>query len=576
MIIKKDNSKIHYLYHYTPKENVESILSSGVIQSEDQYTFFTDNYYKSINLFENEMMSNKYHITKERIFERRSYANPEDYRIIKIPYYNDGNFVKMIFDNQPKVNIYNVSTIHKGNLYFEKEKAEVLEIPVQKGNLFLPKLFAKLSFFMMIFFNPILTKADTYLDNPSYYNTEWFDPNTYNDTQEYTITTAKELAGLSYLANREGYTFEGKKIIFEFPKISSSIGRLEAVDHDWVQLPATFAGDFENRIFDNYGISCGYHLLVIGTEAEGQVGIKEGNQCNVYYDQYSQGIDSVIVRDCKSLNSTTPGYYRIIPEAENGTISLKRKASIGDKNVTFTITPDYGYVLENYSVIDKSNNTVNVTQNNDKYSFTMPRKEVTIHANFKKALFTIQINSNNATIEPAGPLEVEYLENQSFRIKADVGYECKGYQINDGEMIPINSSEFVITVDQNMTINVVVEPIDYTLTDQSKENKYIFNVEEEFDTITEVNLCKDNSCTKLKQSEYEVKEQNIILLNEIQEGNYTLQVSFSNHKTSTIDFKVKKKIVNPETKRNLLLIVMIPILFLTAFITRRKGSKRSE
>ena len=568
MIIKKNNKKIKYLYHYTLKENINSILSSGVIKSDDKYTFFTDNYYKSISLFENEMMSNKIHITNDRVIKRRNYANPDDYRIIKIPYYNDGKFVKMIFDNEAKDSIYNVSTIHEGNVYFDRNRAEVLDIPVQSGNLIMPKIFTKFAFLVMTFINPICAKADTWLDNETYYSTSWFNPNTYDTTTDYTISTASELAGLSYLSNTLGYTFEGKDINFSFPYSSSSLHILDATDHDWVYLAPSFKGRFENRIFDNYGETCGYHRLIIGTEDKGQVNLKEDNQCIIYNSSTSGG--SAVEDKCSKLNFTYPGYYKIISTTENGTVSLKRKASVGDKTIIFELIPDYGYTLDSYSVKDSSNNNINVTvESNNKYSFKMPRKNVTITASFKKSLFTITINSNHATIDPEGPLEVEYLNNQSFVVRADIGYEVKGYQINDGEIVPINDSQFIVNVDQNMIINVVVEPIDYTIIDERANNKYIFAVKEDFDEIREVNLCNNNICNKLSSSEYKVENKKITILKDLKEGQYTLKVTFSNERVSSIDFSVLA-IINPTTKTNIILLLSLSFIVIFSIIIKKK------
>ena len=75
--------------------------------------FFTDNYYKSVSLFEQEMMSNKPFIDLDGKIKRREYANPKDYKIIKIPYKNDGKFVRINMNNK-KDSVYNISTIHEG------------------------------------------------------------------------------------------------------------------------------------------------------------------------------------------------------------------------------------------------------------------------------------------------------------------------------------------------------------------------------------------------------------------------------------------------------------------------------
>ena len=81
--IEQDSRKIKYLYHYTLKENVKSILSSKVIKSSDNFIFFTDSYEKSVELFEDEMMTSHYYYDLDCNLKKRIPARKEDYRIIR-------------------------------------------------------------------------------------------------------------------------------------------------------------------------------------------------------------------------------------------------------------------------------------------------------------------------------------------------------------------------------------------------------------------------------------------------------------------------------------------------------------
>jgi hypothetical protein len=73
-------------------------------------------------------------------------------------------------------------------------------------------------------------------------------------------------------------------------------------------------------------------------------------------------------------------------DTENGTVTTDvSRAKAGD-TVTITATPDEGYEVESVRVYDADGNRVTVTDNGDgTYSFTMPKRAVTIDAAFTEA-----------------------------------------------------------------------------------------------------------------------------------------------------------------------------------------------
>ncbi len=118
---------------------------------------------------------------------------------------------------------------------------------------------------LTLFFIPTMVKADTWLDDPSYRDTSWFDPSTYNNVKgdvssfygnyDYLINTPEKLAGLLYLVNVEGYTFQnevikitGNKVIYE-NKTSNFFIDMSA--HDWVPLNSNFGGILYSYYYDN-------------------------------------------------------------------------------------------------------------------------------------------------------------------------------------------------------------------------------------------------------------------------------------------------------------------------------------
>ncbi len=589
MIIKKNKSKIKYLYHYTPKENVESIIQSGVIKSQDDYTFFTDNYYKSISLFEEEMMSNKYHITIDKKLERRSYANPEDYRIIKIPYKNDGNFVKMIFEGMKKDSIYNISTIHKGNLYFEKEKVEVLPVSVQKGMTIKFPILAKLAFILNVFTAPIMAKADTWIDSEEYYNLRWFNANTYATTNGFTFTTKEDIAGLSYVTNVLGYTFEGKTLFFKYAGCSSLYYNceLDMTEHDWVPLPESFAGVIDTRRFNN-GQLCGWHYLQLGYEKDATAPqFKAGdNKCTIFRHLTSGG-ETEIDNGCRYVAKSSVAYHVYKEDSEHGSITLGRTRLAQYGKGSFTLNPDPGYKVNRVTITTTDGQNVQPSLVSNTCSYSMPNSDITVRATFKKETYTIRVNVNHARITPDASLaSVEYQDSRTITIQPNTGYQVVGYQMNGGDIVEIEDPSFTIpSVEENLTIDIIVEPIHHTITNKSKDKNYLFYIEEPFNGINEVRLCSNNNCKKLKTREYKIKDQDITILKSLSKGEYRLEITFDNSDVSTIEFRVegngstdteKPQLINPNTKSNLIVLLGSILVVIIAFLTNKKKKTREK
>lgn len=92
----------------------------------------------------------------------------------------------------------------------------------------------------------------------------------------------------------------------------------------------------------------------------------------------------------------TPSYL-ITTTAEHGTITLTGTYSkesnsycMPDRNVSFTVEPEEGYVLDTVTIINESNNGAIAATSN---SFTMPNSPVTITATFKTAPYAITTNT---------------------------------------------------------------------------------------------------------------------------------------------------------------------------------------
>ena len=72
----------------------------------------------------------------------------------------------------------------------------------------------------------------------------------------------------------------------------------------------------------------------------------------------------------------------VLTQATGGTISSSNTTSQPDKTITLTAVPDSGYVLKKWIVKDAQENGISVTTDNNVGTFTMPKSDVTVTAEF--------------------------------------------------------------------------------------------------------------------------------------------------------------------------------------------------
>ena len=99
---------------------------------------------------------------------------------------------------------------------------------------------------------------------------------------------------------------------------------------------------------------------------------------------YSGEKTGTITVTAQERPSSSPTRYNVtVDKAVNGTVSANSSRAFKGDTVTVTVTPDSGYVLETLTVTDKNGNELALTDKGDgKYTFTMPRGEVTVKAAF--------------------------------------------------------------------------------------------------------------------------------------------------------------------------------------------------
>lgn len=94
-----------------------------------------------------------------------------------------------------------------------------------------------------------------------------------------------------------------------------------------------------------------------------------------------------VVKDKKETSKkskSSPKYQITVEDSENGTAESSLTKAKKGTTITLTAFAEEGYELEGFTVLDKNGDAVDVTEKNGKYTFKMPRSNVTVEADFTK------------------------------------------------------------------------------------------------------------------------------------------------------------------------------------------------
>ena len=145
-------------------------------------------------------------------------------------------------------------------------------------------------------------------------------------------------------------------------------------------------------------------------------------------------------------------------QAQNGTVTVAQSAQYGD-NVTITLAPATGYVLDTLTVTDSESHEITVTDN----AFTMPADNVTVTATFKKIDYTITTaQTQNGTVTVAQG--AQYGDNVTITLAPATGYELDTLTVTDSASheITVTNNAFTMPAD-NITVTATFKASDYSV-----------------------------------------------------------------------------------------------------------------
>ena len=94
-------------------------------------------------------------------------------------------------------------------------------------------------------------------------------------------------------------------------------------------------------------------------------------------------------------------YYSVkVDKAEHGSITTSSISIYSGGTVTLTIKPENGYKLDKITIMDSQNKSIELTEEDGKYTFKMPNRNVTVTAKFIPEQTAMPTPTPNATPAP--------------------------------------------------------------------------------------------------------------------------------------------------------------------------------
>lgn len=144
--------------------------------------------------------------------------------------------------------------------------------------------------------------------------------------------------------------------------------------------------------------------------------------------------------------------YTVTTDVPHGSIEISHEAAAEDETVTFTVTPDAGYLLNGVTVTDADNHELTVTNG----SFTMPAANVTVTAAFTAIDYTVTVNvTGRGTASANKTTGVHVGDSVSLFYEPADGFRCTGLTAvdADGNDVPVSFGAFTMPA-SNVTVNV--------------------------------------------------------------------------------------------------------------------------
>ncbi len=357
MKFKKTDLRSNTLFHYTTLENARKIIEERKVRTgNDVFCFFTESEEKARELFSELMEQGTEYIGDDLKIHKRKYCSPLENVILKITVKNDNQFYRFICETDG-FNPYEYSVLHFGELIFENVEIlpivqKEIEQTVSNTDVEAERLYKKnpyknglkrmaaagvLAAILTTNAFPVFassTSSESWLD-PGKYDISWYSASETN----FEITTAAQLAGISYLAgNNEN--LKGKRF--------NIMNDIDLTAYEWDTIPKSFEGVIE-----------GLHkvLLIKTDQTPFTEDLQDKGDVSVLYSvpvggiengkTYCSAVDVIVFKGAIAkvvINGTeatvTDGKFTVPPQNGGQKIVVTDK---GGGEMTYTITVNDGH-----------------------------------------------------------------------------------------------------------------------------------------------------------------------------------------------------------------------------------------
>lgn len=181
-------------------------------------------------------------------------------------------------------------------------------------------------------------------------------------------------------------------------------------------------------------------------------------------------VSMAVITACGGKESTDAVKYRItVVEAENGEISSSLAEAAEGTQVTITVTPDSGYRLGELKVDGEA-----ATVAENKYTFTMPGKEVTVEGSFVENTYKVTVGKSENGSVSISKSSAAPGETITVTATPDFGYALKSVTVN-GTAATVSGNTATFTMPE-ADANVVVTFETAALTVESIPEKTAFEI----------------------------------------------------------------------------------------------------
>lgn len=197
------------------------------------------------------------------------------------------------------------------------------------------------------------------------------------------------------------------------------------------------------------------------------------SSCGGFFDDVSAADSSPTYAPSAAGNSAPISYAINIDQSiEHGSVASSTASAnpaskaVEGETVTLAASPDDGYALASLTYTPKGGSPINVGGNGNSRTFTMPKSDVSVSAEFTAIAYSVNVaDSITGGRISATPTNANAGQTISLTAAAGAGWKLKAWDVKDeaGNSIPVANNAFDMP-SGNVSVSAVFVKIDYSIT----------------------------------------------------------------------------------------------------------------